>query len=168
MNTIQNRNVYISFWMVHCGIWDGCIVEFVRKVQYPTNTPIANRALIQYKDVISYQYRKSHCGDKTILRPFYLHSGICYTGKTSLYWIRAQARLCNSLPNRSIARVSLFQQSFTQRSLNKMTEILQTTLSNIFIWSYFCVNFYSIFTEVGSWGLYWFKQCQFVGIGVGR
>ena len=38
----------------------------------------------------SYQYRKSHCGDKTILRPSYLHSGISYTGKTaSLYWIRA-------------------------------------------------------------------------------
>ena len=38
----------------------------------------------------SYQYRKSHCGDKTIWRPFYLHNGISYTGKmTSLYWIGA-------------------------------------------------------------------------------
>ena len=38
----------------------------------------------------SHQYRKSHCGDKTILRPSYLHNGISYTGKTtSLYWIRA-------------------------------------------------------------------------------
>ena len=38
----------------------------------------------------SYQYRKSHYGDKTILRPSYLHNGISYTGKTaSLYWIRA-------------------------------------------------------------------------------
>ena len=37
----------------------------------------------------SYQYRKSHCGDKTILRPSYLHNGISYTDKmTSLYWIR--------------------------------------------------------------------------------
>ena len=34
----------------------------------------------------SYQYRKSHCGDKTILPPSYLHNGISYTGKTtSLY-----------------------------------------------------------------------------------
>ena len=41
--------------------------------------------------MISYQYRKSHCGDKTILRPSYLHNGISYTGKmTSLYWIKAQ------------------------------------------------------------------------------
>ena len=39
----------------------------------------------------SYQYRKSHCGDKTILRPSYLHYGISYTGKmTSLYWISPQ------------------------------------------------------------------------------
>ena len=38
----------------------------------------------------SYQYRKSHCGDKTILWPSCLHNGISYTGKmTSLYWIRA-------------------------------------------------------------------------------
>ena len=38
----------------------------------------------------SYRYRKSHCGDKTILRPSYLHNGISYTGKmSSLYWIRA-------------------------------------------------------------------------------
>ena len=45
----------------------------------------------------SYQYRKSHCGDKTILRPSYLHNGISYTGKTTyLYWIRAQGISSNS------------------------------------------------------------------------
>ena len=39
----------------------------------------------------SYQHRKSHCGDKTVVRLSYLHNGISYTGnKTSLYWIRAQ------------------------------------------------------------------------------
>ena len=43
----------------------------------------------------SYQYRKSHCGDKTILRPSYLHNGISHTGKTtSLYWIGAQMIKC--------------------------------------------------------------------------
>ena len=37
----------------------------------------------------SYQYRKSHCGDKTVVRSPYLHSGISYTGKmASFYWIR--------------------------------------------------------------------------------
>ena len=36
----------------------------------------------------SYQYRKSHCGDKTVVRSSYLHNGISYTGKmTSIYWI---------------------------------------------------------------------------------
>ena len=38
----------------------------------------------------TYQYSKSHCGDKTILRPSYLHNRISYTGKpTSLCWYRA-------------------------------------------------------------------------------
>ena len=39
----------------------------------------------------SYQYRKSHCGDKTVVRSSYLHNGIFYTGKmASLYWINPQ------------------------------------------------------------------------------
>ena len=38
----------------------------------------------------SYQPRKSHCGDKTVVRSSYLRNGISYTGKmASLYWIRA-------------------------------------------------------------------------------
>ena len=38
----------------------------------------------------SYQYRKSHCGDKTILRLSYLRNGISYAGKMIfLYWIKA-------------------------------------------------------------------------------
>ena len=38
----------------------------------------------------SYQYRKSHCGDKIFVRSCDLHNGISYTGKiTSLYWIEA-------------------------------------------------------------------------------
>ena len=39
----------------------------------------------------SYQYRKSHCGDKTAVRSSYLHNGISYTGKmTPFYWISPQ------------------------------------------------------------------------------
>ena len=38
----------------------------------------------------SFQYRKSHCGDKTVVRSSYLHNGISYTGKTTYsYCIRA-------------------------------------------------------------------------------
>ena len=41
-------------------------------------------------EMSSYQYRKSHCGDKTVVRSSYLHNGISYTGKmSSLYWIEA-------------------------------------------------------------------------------
>ena len=32
-----------------------------------------------------YLYRKSHCGDKTVVRSSYLHNGISYTGRMSLY-----------------------------------------------------------------------------------
>ena len=42
----------------------------------------------------SYQYRKSYCGDKTVVRSYYLHNGISYTGKmSSLFWIRALASI---------------------------------------------------------------------------
>ena len=41
--------------------------------------------------MLSYQYRNSHCGDKTTLRPSYLYNGISYPGKmTPLYWISPQ------------------------------------------------------------------------------
>ena len=30
---------------------------------------------------MSYQYRKSHCGEKTVVRSSYLHNGISYIGK---------------------------------------------------------------------------------------
>ena len=54
-------------------------------------------ALIQYKYVIL-QYRKSHCGDKTVVRSSYVHNGISYTGKmTSLYWISPLEPLCRIL-----------------------------------------------------------------------
>ena len=38
----------------------------------------------------SYHYRKSHCGEKTVLRQSYLHHEIFDTGKmATLFWIRA-------------------------------------------------------------------------------
>ena len=54
-----------------------------------TSTSTAPGGRINIK-MSSYQYRKSHCGDKTIWWPSYLYNGISYTGKIkSLYWIRA-------------------------------------------------------------------------------
>ena len=50
----------------------------------------------------SYQYRKYHCGDKTVVRLSYFHNGISYTGKmTSLYWIRALVTSGFSLSQRA-------------------------------------------------------------------
>ena len=44
----------------------------------------------------SYRYRKSHCGDKTVVRSSYLHNGISYTGKmTSLYWFSPLKSTCS-------------------------------------------------------------------------
>ena len=47
---------------------------------------IPMRGLIQYKDVIL-PYRKSHCGDKTVVRSSSLHNGISYT---DMYFILNQ------------------------------------------------------------------------------
>ena len=42
--------------------------------------------ILRWYEIPSYQYRKSHYGDKMFLQPSYLHGGISYTGKTiSLY-----------------------------------------------------------------------------------
>ena len=43
--------------------------------------------------MLYYKYRKSHCGDKTVVRLSYLHNGISYTGTemSSVHWIRAKA-----------------------------------------------------------------------------
>ena len=39
----------------------------------------------------SFQYRESHCGDNTVVRSFYPHNWISYTGKNAfLYWINPQ------------------------------------------------------------------------------
>ena len=43
---------------------------------------------------MSYQYRKSHYGDKTVVRSPYLHNRISYPGKMpSLYWIKPNVQL---------------------------------------------------------------------------
>ena len=62
--------------------------------RWPGNSPHKGpvmRKMFPFDDVImgcwfnismfSYQYKKSHCGDKTIIRSSYLHNGISYAGK---------------------------------------------------------------------------------------
>ena len=70
----------------------------------------------------SYQYRKSHCGDKTVIRSSYLHNGNSYTGKTtSLYWIRTQKGWENIV-------------SSTLWGLDQMAAIFWMTYSKAFSW----------------------------------
>ena len=103
----------------------------------------------------SYQYRKSHCGDKTILRSSYLHNGISYTGKMiSLYWIRAQGSVTEELPATGYGLlcttsmgIELQQRAYngipllhsmdeigTHWGRDKMATIFQMTFSNAFSW----------------------------------
>ena len=81
----QNKHSYL----IHCHAIDW-IMNF-RKSSHSKYCISQPAGWINIK-MSYYQYRKSHCGDKTILRPSYLHNGISYTDKmTSLYWIRAQS-----------------------------------------------------------------------------
>ena len=79
---VTKRQHWIAEASSFCDFHKQCCTEILETRQYPGDW-------INIK-MPSYQYRKSHCGDKTILRPSYLHNGLSYTGKmTSLYWIRA-------------------------------------------------------------------------------
>ena len=81
----------------------------------------------------SYQYRKPHCGDKTILRPSYLHNGVSYTGKmASLYWIRAQGIIVLTQFVWYIPVSTPRPSSHWGR--DKMAIISQTIFSNAFPW----------------------------------
>ena len=74
-------------WIATNKLWSQAISSYVHDMQttYQKPGPWFNIKMS------SYQYRKSHCGDKTVVRSSYLHNGISYTGKmSSLYWIWAQ------------------------------------------------------------------------------
>ena len=74
----------------------------IREVQWQSPGPRFNIKMT------SYRYRKSHCGDKTVVRSSYLHNGISYNGKmTSLYWIRALRAISQDKPQPSITKITL-------------------------------------------------------------
>ena len=89
MTADDRSNTYI------CHSWSFCSTP--RTIVTDTKIPMAAFDDQSYPGpqfnikMTSYQYRKSHCGNKTILRPSYLHNGISYADKmTSLYWFRTQ------------------------------------------------------------------------------
>ena len=91
----------------------------------------------------SYQYRKSHCGDKTVVRSSHLHNRISYTGKmTSLYWFSPQnmnfedvmySGVCEWLNSMTflktvaievhIVHISRVIKAYTLESLSSLTQI---------------------------------------------
>ena len=72
-----------SFPMSQCQPSSWLTIE----VPYLAHHPSGPRFNIKMS---SYQYGKSRCRDKTVVRSSYLHNGISYTGKMSfLYWIGA-------------------------------------------------------------------------------
>ena len=89
-------NVYIYFCVekMFFKLWSA---HLIAKSSHPIINKICLSAKKWYRsgsqiniNMSSYQYRKSHCGDKTVVRSSYLHNGISYTGKmSSLYWIKA-------------------------------------------------------------------------------
>ena len=80
--------------------FDDVIMKILRQLRMMSSFLVLNVPLKTHWGwfsikIPSYQYRKSHCGDKAILWLSYLHNEISYTGKmTFLYWIRA---LCSHL-----------------------------------------------------------------------
>ena len=107
----------------------------------------------------SYQYRKSHCGDKTILRPSYLHNGISYTGKTtSLRWIRAQAtmRMLTTILHIFLSENLIWNiQQLKKLCKKKIVFAASTVLANEWPWtvkiiaSGDCFNMKTIFPCIG-------------------
>ena len=107
----------------------------------------------------SYQYRKSHCGDKTVVRLSYLHNGISYAGKmTSLYWIRVQNN--NVFPSK---RFLVFKTFDCSRACNGQTMWFFYELHVLFPlqncycravcnnWSYFIRVIMSLYYQRGYW-----------------
>ena len=113
---------------------------------------------------LSYQHRRSHCGDKTILRPSYLHKGISYTGKmTSLYWIRALELV--------IPKFELFSGGHPQKATIKpLCQIQLPELEGKV--SEFCGNVFShLKIKIRPWCFHLFfthsRQYWYLGAGVG-
>ena len=86
-------------------VWTGSLWP-IRKLRYPVCWMHGKQLLFSHQcpgpwfniKMWSYLYRKSHCGDKTVVRSSYLHNGISYTGKmASLYWTNTKSMVCTLL-----------------------------------------------------------------------
>ena len=85
-NLNQNSNIFIEE-----NRFENVICKIVSVSSQPQCVNGLDMALDSHpwgwfnKKIPTYQYRKSHCGDKTFLWTSYLHNGISYTGKMTFY-----------------------------------------------------------------------------------
>ena len=111
---------------------------FLWRMFWRKNSKTAN---VQGHDNIKisfYQYRKSHCGDKTIFRASYLHNEISYTDMISLYCIGAQGHTtpwrdyCEEQIPQVISKLRL-DHTLTRNVLNKIPQFWND-IFNAFSW----------------------------------
>ena len=82
----QPQCVYQTYWTYHPDAFpDSSLpLAFLRNEKHWSHfIPQTHRGPWFNMKMSSYQYRKSHCGDKTVVRSSYLHNGNSYTGKTA-------------------------------------------------------------------------------------
>ena len=76
--------------------------------------------------MLSYQYRKSHCGDKTAVRSSHLHNGISYTGQmSSLYSIGALVSPRHQQPWYSQGTMGMFSSSLTTSDILAVRNVIK-------------------------------------------
>ena len=84
------RVLYVNSQIIKCSYVPAC-ARLSMHNGFTGTLSFAQGGRINIK-MPSNQYRKSHCGDKIILRPFNIHNGISCTVKTtSSYWTKALA-----------------------------------------------------------------------------
>ena len=100
-NTWIKNGVGVDLWHLTAYVASMLLHWFAREVRMKNSSKMSihrkNITMLESrsgpwfnKKIPSWQYRKSHCGDKTVVRPSYVHNGITYTGSmASLYWIMA-------------------------------------------------------------------------------
>ena len=128
---INVSSLYISFIVISISYPHGeNMLPMSMFVQYCiTQNQITSRLWFNIK-MSSYQYRKSHCGDKTVVRLSYLHNGISYTGKmTSLYWLGllVNGSQKTSFLHISVARFPLAWWFIPVQSCSYYTSIMDST-----------------------------------------
>ena len=101
----------------------------------------------------SYQYRKSHCGDKTVVRSSYLHNGISYAGKmSSLYWIGALVHAQLATHSLNPCMIVPMQKWITHPKTDKMCIMIQSWIhSDPRYNQYFLIIIYFLFRIRPIW-----------------